>query len=329
MTVLTLTTGTMVLMWIGEQITDKGIGNGVSLVITVGIVAKLPAALIAGVQKLFGTGGAQPIAGGPVWLILMLVFLFGVVAATIAITQAQRKVTINYAKQVRGMKMTGGGTSYLPLKVNYAGVMPIIFAQAIFLFPSFLVSLFPSSPFVNSLVHELTQGITHYVIYAGMILFFSYFWVATQFNPVQIADDLKKNGGFIPGVRPGESTSNYLEFAMTRLTLAGAIFLTIIAILPNMVNLGLQIPYVTASFFGGTSLLIMVGVMLDTMRQMETHLLQRHYDGFLKKGKLRGRATTAPVATGTGLDDQSMLMIYVAFAVLIIAGVSVAYFFKV
>jgi preprotein translocase subunit SecY len=293
-------------------------------------VAKLPAALIAGVQKLFGAGGTQPIAGGPAWLVLLLLFLFGVVAATIAITQAQRKVAINYAKQVRGMKMTAGGTSYLPLKVNYAGVMPIIFAQAIFLFPSFLLSLFPASATVNGIVHEINQGFTHYLFYAGLILFFSYFWVATQFNPVQIADDLKKNGGFIPGVRPGEATSRYLDFAMTRLTLAGAVFLTIIAILPNMINLGLQIPYVTASFFGGTSLLIMVGVMLDTMRQMETHLLQRHYDGFLKKGKLRGRsAAPTAAASGSGLDDQSMMWIYVGFAVLIIAGVSVAYFFKV
>lgn len=323
MTVLSLTTGTMLLMWLGEQITDKGIGNGVSVVITVGILAQLPAALVQGYQKFFSSTSANP--SSPLLIVLLLAFLFGVIAATVAMTQAVRKIVVQYAKQVRGNKVYGGQSSFLPLKVNYAGVMPIIFASAILLFPSMLLGLaFPSQPWVASLTHNLNAGWLHYILTALMILFFSYFWVATQFNPVQIADDLKKHGGFVPGVRPGQATSDFLDHAMTRLTLAGAVFLALLAILPMLIQHTMGIPSITAQFFGGTSLLIMVGVVLDTMRQTETFLLQRHYDGFLKKGRLRGRSNTGVGAQGQPLNNESLIWIYVAIAIVVLAGITIS-----
>jgi len=217
----------------------------------------------------------------------------GVVAGVIAVTQAQRKIPVQYAQRAVGRKVYGGGTSFMPLRVNYAGVMPIIFAQAILMFPQkiflFLGQSFDIKFFVD-ISRYLNEGAVLYMsLYGLMILFFSYFWVATQFNELQIADDLKKNGGYIPGVRPGQATSDYLHNAMSRITLAGAIFLTVIAIIPILLSREMNIPPAVSTFFGGTSLLIMVGVMLDTMRMVESHLLMRHYDGFLKKGKLRGR----------------------------------------
>jgi preprotein translocase subunit SecY len=300
-TVLILTTGTMLLMWFGEQITERGIGNGVSLVITIGILARLPQAGQA-LKDMFwpGAGDARFNLGHAIALIFLLA---GVIAGVIAITQAQRKIPVQYAQRAVGRKVYAGGTSFMPLRVNYSGVMPIIFAQAILMFPQKLF-LFASQTFSNSqnqgakliaeicrkIAQALAEGAFWYlVLYALMILFFSYFWVATQFNELQIADDLKKNGGYIPGVRPGQATSEYLHKSMSRITLAGAIFLTVIAVIPILLYRALNIPYAVATFFGGTSMLIMVGVLLDTMRQMETHLLMRHYDGFLKKGKLRGR----------------------------------------
>jgi preprotein translocase subunit SecY len=291
-TVLVLTTGTMLLMWLGEQITERGIGNGVSLVITIGIVARLPAAGTALKDMFFPTAGleAKFNIGHAAALILLFV---GVVAGVIAITQAQRKIPVQYAQRAVGRKVYGGGTSFMPLRVNYAGVMPIIFAQAILMFPQKFFQFLGSSfevKFFNDIARNLDTGALLYMLLYGlMILFFSYFWVATQFNELQIADDLKKNGGYIPGVRPGQATSDYLHNAMSRITLAGAIFLTVIAIIPIILSSEMQIPYAVSTFFGGTSLLIIVGVMLDTMRQVESHLLMRHYDGFLKKGKLRGR----------------------------------------
>jgi preprotein translocase subunit SecY len=290
-TLLILTTGTMLLMWLGEQITERGIGNGVSLVITIGILARLPQAVISLKDMFFPATGDAPFNFGHA--IALVLLLAGVIAGVIAITQAQRKVPVQYAQRAVGRKVYAGGTSFMPLRVNYAGVMPIIFAQAILMFPqkiflflgqSFNVKLF------GDIARALSEGAFLYItLYALMILFFSYFWVATQFNELQIADDLKKNGGYIPGVRPGQATSDFLHNAMSRITLAGAIFLTVIAIIPIMLSRQLQIPYQVATFFGGTSMLIMVGVLLDTMRQMETHLLMRHYDGFLKKGRLKGR----------------------------------------
>src|SRR5262245_39337553 len=290
-TTLFLTTGTMLLMWLGEQITERGIGNGVSLVITIGILARLPAAG-QGLWDMF-RGGADVGHFNIGHAIALVMLLGGVIAGVIAITQAQRKVPVQYAQRAVGRKLYSGGTSFMPLRVNYAGVMPIIFAQAILSFPQQLASKMGQLwdiPFLTTIARHLNEGAFLYLtIYAILILFFSYFWVATQFNELQIADDLKKNGGYIPGVRPGQATSDYLHHAMTRITLAGAIFLTVIAVIPILLYRALNIPYPVATFFGGTSMLIMVGVLLDTMRQMETHLLMRHYDGFLKKGRLRGR----------------------------------------
>lgn len=301
-TVLVLTTGTMLLMWLGEQITERGIGNGVSLVITIGILARLPQAAVS-LKDMFFPGGGVPASFNAAHFIALLFLLAAVIAGVIAITQAQRKVPVQYAQRAVGRKVYSGGTSFMPLRVNYAGVMPIIFAQAILMFPQkFFLFLghslsnassagtkFLSTTFTN-IAAKLNEGAFWYLfLYSLMILFFSYFWVATQFNELQIADDLKKNGGYIPGVRPGVATSEYLHNAMSRITLAGAIFLTIIAVIPIILARIMGIPYPVAQFFGGTSMLIMVGVLLDTMRQMETHLLMRHYDGFLKKGKLRGR----------------------------------------
>ncbi len=290
-TLLILTTGTMLLMWLGEQITERGIGNGVSLVITIGILARLPQAGVALKDMFFPAAGDARYNFGHA--ILLLALLAGVIAGVIAITQAQRKVPVQYAQRAVGRKLYSGGTAFMPLRVNYAGVMPIIFAQAILMFPQKIFLFLGQSfgvKFFGDIARALTEGAFLYIsLYALMILFFSYFWVATQFNELQIADDLKKNGGYIPGVRPGQATSDYLHNAMSRITLAGAVALTVIAVIPILLARGLQIPYPVATFFGGTSMLIMVGVLLDTMRQMETHLLMRHYDGFLKKGRLKGR----------------------------------------
>ena len=296
--VTVMTAGTMLLMWLGEQITERGIGNGVSLIITIGILARLPRAVRALIDMFHPAGGVESnyhFMGTGLLLIGLLVLVVG---GVIAITQAQRKIPVQYAQRAVGRKMYAGGTSFMPLRVNYAGVMPIIFAQSILMFPqpvcSWLANAFAKVPalqdFFRGLAQTLNYGSWLYMAtYSAMILFFSYFWVATQFNEIQIADDLKKNGGYIPGVRPGQGTSDYLHHAMSRITLAGAIFLTIIATIPIILGRKLAIPPDVAQFFGGTSILISVGVLLDTMRQVESHLMMRHYDGFLKKGKIRGR----------------------------------------
>ena len=323
LTVATMTAGTMFLVWLGDQITERGIGNGVSLIITVGIIAQLPAGLIQAWRTFVPAEGTTD-AVSPVVLVLMVAFLFFVIAAVIAVTQAQRKISVQYAKRVVGRKVYGGQTQYMPLKVNYAGVMPIIFAQAILLFPSTIINMaFPAQRWAQELSVLLTTGWLHYVLFAAMIFFFSYFWVATQFQPVQIADDLKKYGGFIPGVRPGKPTADFLDYTMTRLTFAGAIFLTIIAVLPMMLTQWMQVPYMTSQFFGGTGLLIIVGVTLDTMRQVETHLLQRHYDGFLRKGRIRGRDNRSRFSTGESVDSGTLLYLWVFLAILVIAGVTI------
>ena len=220
----------------------------------------------------------------------MLVLAFLVIGGVIAVTQAQRKIPVQYAKRVVGRKTYGGQSTYMPLRVNYSGVMPIIFAQAILMFPQKLLSMVPV-PAVKEFAQVYLRygGPTYLTLYGLMILFFSYFWVATQFHPVQIADDLKKYGGYVPGIRPGKPTAEFLDRVMTRITLAGAVFLTVIATLPMLLARSFHIPGMVAQFFGGTSLLIIVGVMLDTMRQVESHLVTRHYDGFLRKGHLRGR----------------------------------------
>lgn len=322
-TVVTLTAGTMLMMWLGEQITDKGIGNGISLIITVGIVSELPAALLAGWNVFNPPAGSGQEPVSPVVLVLLIAFLFSVIAATIMITQAMRKVAVQYARQVRGNKVFGGASSFLPLKVNYAGVMPIIFANAILLFPATIVSmLFPGSVTANSIASAMTEGWMYYFFTGLMIFFFSYFWVAMVFNPTQIADDMKRNGGFIPGVRPGEPTARFLDFSMTRLTFAGAVFLTVLAILPMVVSRFMGVPMITAQFFGGTGLLIIVGVMLDTMRQTETFLLQRHYDGFLKKGKIRGRNFGGATSSqGPSVSEDRIVWLLVLIGIIVVGGV--------
>ena len=323
-TVISLTSGTLFLMWLGDRITERGIGNGISMIITVGIVAQLPAALAQAWKTFVPSGETGTSQVNPAILVLMIAFLFLVIAAVIAVTQGVRKVTVQYAKRVVGRKMYGGQTQYMPLKVNYAGVMPIIFAWALLLFPTTIVTMaFHNSRTARTISDALSHGWPHYVVLALMIFFFSYFWVATQFQPSQIADDLKKYGGYIPGVRPGKPTSEFLDYTMTRLTFAGAIFLTLIAVLPNLLSQGLNVPTITAQFFGGTSVLIIVGVILDTMRQVETHLIQRHYDGFLRKGRIRGRADRGSYNRGEAAPQSTLMWLYVGIAVLVIAGVAI------
>lgn len=285
LTTMTLVTGTLMLMWLGEQITERGIGNGISMIITVNIVSRMPAAVGAMISMFKPVDGV--VRHSPFMAVAMLVMVLAVIAVVIAVTQAQQKIPVQYAKRVVGQKVYGGQHTFMPLRVNYAGVMPIIFAQAILMFPAKILNMLPWAA-AKQMGAALGYGTGPYMASFGlMILFFSYFWVATQFNPVRIADDLKKQGGYIPGIRPGKSTAEFLDRTMTRITLAGAIFLTLIAVLPTVMGNQFGIPQMIASFFGGTSLLITVGVMLDTMRQIESHLLMRHYDGFLKKGKLK------------------------------------------
>lgn len=291
-TTLMLTTGTLLLMWLGEQITERGIGNGISLVISVGIVARLPQAVQALLDMFRSIDGADA-RYNFFHAIIMLALLFIVVGTVIAVTQAQRKVAVQYAQRAVGRKIVAGGSSFMPLRLTYVGVMPIIFAQAIMMFPQKILEVLGGSyqmPVFTKLGAMLQQGSPFQMLMeAAMIFFFSYFWVATQFNEIQIADDLKKQGGYIPGVRPGQATSDFLHNAMSRMTLAGAFFLAIVALFPMLLYRMLDVPMAVSQFFGGTSVLILVGVVLDTLRQMESHLLMRHYDGFLKKGRIKGR----------------------------------------
>ena len=304
-----LTAGTVLLMWIGEQITKLNIGNGISILITVGIISDLPGAAKATYDLFFGPIGVQRF--GFVYGILMAGFLLAVTAGLIAVIQGMRKIPVQYAKRVVGRKVYGGQSSFMPLKVNYSGVMPVIFGSALLAFPQQIVSQIGAAldlPWMVDLSHYLVHGsATYYFLFGFLILFFSYFWVSVMFRPIQIADDLKKYGGYVPGVRPGQPTAKFLDFVMTRLTLAGAIFLTVIAVLPDLLLHLAEIPMRVAIFFGGTGMLITVGVALDTMKQIETHLLQRHYDGFLKKGRIRGRSTTAGRAAELGLSGATEL----------------------
>jgi preprotein translocase subunit SecY len=319
-----MTAGTMLLMWLGEQITQRGIGNGVSLLITIGILADLPGAALATYHLFFAPIGVARL--GPLQGALMLALFVIVTMGIIAVTQGQRKIPVQYAKRVVGQKVYGGQSSFLPLKVNYSGVMPVIFASAILLFPQQIMSQVGAGfnlPFLVEFANKLTRG--HWIYYAGyatLILFFSYFWVSVMFKPIQIADDLKKYGGYIPGVRPGEPTAGFLDFIMTRLTLAGAIFLTVIAVIPDILLNQFTVPARVAYFFGGTGMLITVGVILDTMRQIETFLLQRHYDGFLKKGRIRGRSTSANVAIGEAASDKSVMQLTAVMVVILLVGLA-------
>jgi len=287
-TVVTLSSGTLLLMWLGEQIQEKGIGNGISLIITAGIISRAPSALRTLVMLM------SPTAGGgtqlqPLTLVIMIVFLVGVIISITLITQAQRKIPVQYARRVIGRKVYGGQSTYIPLKVDTAGVIAIIFAQSIILFPATLASFIPNQGFQRFAGFLQRGGGAYYTIYGLLIIFFCYFYTAIVFNPIEVAENMKKHGGFIPGVRPGTQTADYLDFVMTRITLAGAVFICCIAVMPDAILATFKVPYLVASFFGGTGVLITVGVMLDTMKQIESHLVMRHYDGFMKSGKMKGR----------------------------------------
>ncbi len=321
--VIFMTAGTMLLMWLGEQITQRGIGNGVSLLITVGILADIPGAAKATYQLFFAPIGVAKL--GPIEGVVMIGLFILVTMGIIMVVQGQRKIPVQYAKRVVGNKVMGGQSSFLPLKVNYSGVMPVIFASAILLFPQQIFSWLGATmnwKWMIEASNSLVQGnFTYYALMAFLILFFSYFWVSVMFKPIQIADDLKKYGGYIPGVRPGEPTASFLDFIMTRMTLAGAIFLTVIAVMPDLALHQLDVPQRIAIFFGGTGMLITVGVILDTMKQIETFLLQRHYDGFLKKGRIRARNPSATSAIGEAADMKTVGKLWVYLGTIFLVGI--------
>ncbi len=325
--VIFMTAGTMLLMWLGEQITQRGIGNGVSLLITIGILADIPGAAAQTYQLFFRPVGTGVDLGAPQAIVMIALFII-VTMGIIAVVQGQRKIPVQYAKRVVGNKVMGGQSSFLPLKVNYSGVMPVIFASAILLFPQQIFSWIGSA-YNLKFLSEFSQNLLHgsfwyYFLDTMLILFFSYFWVSVMFKPIQIADDLKKYGGYIPGVRPGEPTAQFLDFVMTRLTLAGAIFLTMIAILPDVIFFELKVPQRIAYFFGGTGMLITVGVILDTMRQIETFLLQRHYDGFLRKGRIRARSANPQSGmTGEALSHEAVMKLALPMLGLLVLGTTI------
>jgi preprotein translocase subunit SecY len=323
LTVVTIVAGTVLLMWIGDQITEKGIGNGTSIIITVNIISALPGALIQA-WKYFVTGDGGSYRA--IMMVVMIALLLVVIAATVAITQAQRRIAVQYAKRVVGRKQFGGQTQYLPLKVNYSGVMPIIFATAVLTLPAMMLGFIPavsSHPLTVKFIGQMNGGTAYYVLGGIGIFLFSYFWVAMMFQPSQIAEDLKRNGGYIPGVRPGKPTADFLDFTMTRLTFAGAFFLTFLFMLPVGVGklVGLTPGTLILQFFGGTSLLIMVGVVLDVMRQVETQLLQKHYDGFLRKGKLKGRYDRLQQGSNAA-PRTAIVYLWTVIAVLVVVAIT-------
>ncbi len=275
--------GTMFIMWLGERITDRGLGNGISLIIMVGIIARLPFALVA-------EGGArisQSAGGGVLMLIVEGIILFFVFVATIALVQGTRKIPVQYAKRIIGNKQYGGVRQYIPLKINAAGVMPIIFAQAIMMFPLIFAGFDATRGIAATLTNPM--GFWYNFIFGLLVVAFTYFYTAVTVNPTMMAEDMKKNGGFIPGIKPGKKTAEYLDAIMSRITLPGSIFLAIVAILPAFASM-LGVDGQFAQFYGGTSLLILVGVVLDTLQQIESHLLMRHYDGLMKTGRMKGRS---------------------------------------
>ncbi|MBN1879937.1 preprotein translocase subunit SecY [bacterium] len=281
MTMITLTAGTAFIMWLGEQITERGIGNGISLIIFAGIVAGVPRSFIRTIQQIIR--GDMRLTS----LIAILIIIVIVTAATVMMQQAQRRLPVQYAKRVVGRRMMGGSSTHIPIRINSAGVMPVIFASSIIMFPVTILKFAanPDRPFVQWLFDNLQPGSLMYiVIYIAAIIFFTYFYTAIIFNPVDLADNMKKYGGFIPGIRPGRNTSQYIDRVLTRITLVGALFLSAIAVLPTFLYRYLDVQF----YFGGTALLIVVGVGLDTIQQIESHLLMRHYNGFLRKGRIRG-----------------------------------------
>ncbi|MFM2207697.1 MAG: hypothetical protein RL213_1672 [Bacteroidota bacterium] len=286
--IVILVAGTMFVMWLGEKITDKGIGNGISLIIMIGIISRLPAAFKDEIQSRVSQGG------GLVVLLLELVALAAVIAFVILLVQGTRRIPVNFAKKIVGNKQYGGVRQYIPLKVNASGVMPIIFAQAIMFIPATIAQFFPESNASQGILTTFGNltSFWYNFVFATLIILFTYFYTAIAVNPNQMADDMKRNNGFIPGVKPGRSTADFIDEVMSRITLPGAIFLAVIAILPTFAII-LNINNNFASFYGGTSLLIMVGVVLDTLQQIESHLLMRHYDGLMKSGRIKGRAAVA------------------------------------
>jgi preprotein translocase subunit SecY len=282
LTILTFTCGTIFIMWLGEQITERGIGNGISLIIFIGIIARFPEAVIEEIQMVWVGTRSIPLE------VFMVAMMLVVVAAVVLITRAQRKIPVQYPRKVIGRRVFGGASTHLPLSVNSAGVIPIIFAQSIMFLPSTIAQLFPGVDWLQNLVSiSLAPGALWYnLVYALIIVFFAFFYTAIVFNPMDIADNMRKNGGYIPGIRPGKNTAEYVERVLTRITLPGAIFFAAIAILPWVLISQANVNF----FFGGTGLLIVVGVALDTLQQIESHLVMRHYQGFMKKGRIRGRS---------------------------------------
>ncbi len=287
LTVVTLCAGTAFIMWLGEQITERGIGNGISLIIFAGIVTQIP----AGLRDAWAT---KQQFGSLFGFILLLAFIAAVIGVIIFMERAQRRIPVNYAKRVVGRKMYSGQSSHLPLKINSAGVIPPIFASSIILFPA-TIAQFVENPKIQALAGSLASGWLHTALYVSLIIFFCYFYTAVTFNPVDVADNVKKFGGFIPGIRPGKPTADYIDRVLTRITLGGALYVAAVCILPEILIRQFGIPASVAVPFGGTSILIVVGVAMDTVSQIESHLLTRHYEGFLgsKGGKFRGRRRTA------------------------------------
>ena len=306
MTVLTLTTGTTLIMWLGEQITERGIGNGMSLIIYAGIVVGLPAAVVTTFDQL-RTGQM-----GLIRLALLLIVMVFVIAAIIFVERGSRRITVQYAKRVVGRRMYGGASTHIPLKVNTGGVIPVIFASSILAFPATIAQMFANDPthWMTRITDQLTMGMPLYnLLYVSLIIFFAYFYTAIIFNPDDVAENMRKYGGFVPGIRPGKRTAEYIDTILTRITLAGAVYLALIAILPDFLITGFRvapIPYIgdwldaalptfitqgmgLTFYFGGTTLLIVVGVAMDTIQQVESQLIMRHYDGFMKKTRIRGR----------------------------------------
>ncbi|MCP4632886.1 MAG: preprotein translocase subunit SecY [candidate division Zixibacteria bacterium] len=280
LTMLTFTSGCIFIMWLGEQITEKGIGNGISLIIFIGVVARFPQAVMDEFRLFMG--GQRNI----VEELVILVIIFFVIAAIVVATRSMRKIPVQYAKRVVGRKVYGGQSTHIPLSINSAGIIPIIFAQSIMFAPTTLTSFFPNSDFMQDIAgYFAPSSFVYNIVYGLMIVFFAYFYTAIVFNPVDLADNMKKQGGFIPGIRPGKRTSEFIDRVLTRITLPGAIFFALIAVLPNIMSSAFNVTF----YFGGTGLLIVVGVALDTLQQIESHLIMRHYDGFIKKGRMRGR----------------------------------------
>ncbi|MBI2362869.1 MAG: preprotein translocase subunit SecY [Elusimicrobia bacterium] len=279
-TVLTLTTGTVFIMWLGEQMTETGIGNGTSLIIFAGIVNALPGGFVAMIQLI----QAEEI--GPIKAILVGAALVAVIMGVVWVETAQRKIPVQYAKRVVGRKMFGGAQSFLPLKVDQSGVIAVIFAVSLLAVPITIAQFMPDNPTAQTVVGFMNRGSWHYqLVYAALIVFFCYFYNSVSINPVDLAENMKKSGGFVPGIRPGEPTAKYIEWVLERITLGGALFVVAIAVLPDIMRRAYNLPF----YFGGTALLIVVGVALDTMGQLEAHLIMRHYEGFLKKGRIRQR----------------------------------------